>query len=348
MTSARLIGLATAVPPHALAQDEVVEVVAATFGGRGLREAAIRNLFANTGIRRRWSARPLDWFRQPRDWPERNAAYLEAADALFVEAARAALADAGLEASEIGTVVTVSSTGIATPSLEARCFSVMGFSKGVRRVPVFGLGCGGGVAGLSLAARLAQADPGRPVLLVCLELCTLAFRPDQPTKKNLVATALFGDGAAAAVLVADDAAKGPVIGPTAEHLWPDTLQIMGWDVDPEGFGVVLAVDLPPFVAARYGEAADAFFAATGVDRSGIGRFVCHPGGAKVLPALEACLSLPEGSLDIEREVLADYGNMSSPTALFVLQRALAAKVPPPLLLTALGPGFSAHFAMIGQ
>lgn len=348
MTSARLIGLATAVPPHALDQMEAFEAASALFKGRGLREAALRSLFANTGIRRRWSARPLDWFKQPQGWPERNAAYLEAADALYLDAARAALADAGIAPGDVGSVVTVSSTGIATPSLEARCFSALGLPKNVRRTPVFGLGCGGGVAGLALAERLARAEPGRPVLMVALELCTLSFRPDQPTKKNLVATALFGDGAAACVVVADDEADGPVIGPTAEHLWPDTLQIMGWDVDPEGFGVVLAVDLPPFVAARYGEAAEAFFAGSGVSREDIGRFVAHPGGAKVLPALEACLGLDEGSLDIEREVLAEYGNMSSPTVLFVLERALAQGATQPLLLTALGPGFSAHFAVIGE
>lgn len=347
MTPARLVGLATAVPPHLIDQEAALEAASALFKGRGLREAALRSLFANTGIRRRWSARPIDWFKTPRGWPERNAAYLEAADALFLDAARAALADAGVEAAELAAVVTVSSTGIATPSLEARCFSQLGLAQGVRRTPVFGLGCGGGVAGLALAERLARAEPGRPVLMVAVELCTLSFRPDQPTKKNLVATALFGDGAAACVVIADDDAEGPVIGPTAEHLWPDTLQIMGWDVDPEGFGVVLAVDLPPFVAARYGEATDAFFAASGLAPGDIGRVVAHPGGAKVLPALEACLGLAEGTLDLEREVLAEYGNMSSPTVLFVLERALATGAPPPLLLTALGPGFSAQFAVVG-
>ena len=346
MASARMIGLSTVVPPHVIDQNDAAELAVTVFGGRGLRAEAVRSLFANSAIRQRASARPFDWYRSPHDWPDRNAAYLDAADDLFVEAASAAFTAAGIAGRDVGAVVTVSSTGIATPSLEARVGGRLGLASGVRRTPVFGLGCGGGVAGLALAERLARADPGRPVLMVALELCTLAFRPDEATKKNLVATALFGDGAAACVVVSDEGVRGPRIGFTAEHLWPDTLPIMGWEVDAKGFGVVLTVDLPPFVARRCGEAADAFLPAAGLSREAVGRFVCHPGGAKVLPALEACLGLAEGALTIEREVLAEFGNMSSPTALFVLERVLARGVEGPLVLTALGPGFSAHFCRI--
>lgn len=236
MSPARLRGLGLAVPEHVVHQDVAAAAAVEHFGGKVFRTPDLISLFENTGIKTRHVARPMDWYVQPHGWDERNDAYLEAADRLYVEAAEKALDAAGLKASEIGTVVTVSSTGIATPSLEARLHGRLGFSAGVRRVPVFGLGCAGGVSGLAIAARLAVADPTKPVLLVVVELCSLSARADEPTKANVVATALFGDGAAAVVLDASPEAKGrPIVG-DAQHLWPDTLDIMGWRIDPTGLG----------------------------------------------------------------------------------------------------------------
>jgi alkylresorcinol/alkylpyrone synthase len=312
------------------------------FGGKVFRTPDLLSVFANTGIKRRHTALPIDWYLQPRGWDARNDAYLEAADALFVQAAERALAAAGIAADAVGTVVTVSSTGIATPSLEARLHGRMGFAPGVRRVPVFGLGCAGGVSGLAVASRLAAADPSRPVLLVVVELCSLSVRADEPTKANVIATALFGDGAAAAVLQGGEGPGRPVVG-DAQHLWPDTLDIMGWKIDPTGLGVVLAATLPAFVAKNFGAAVATFRAETG-ERDA--RFVCHPGGARVLPALEGVLGLEEGTLKVEREVLADYGNMSAPTVLFVLDRVLKAGEAGPITLAALGPGFTGSFVAL--
>ncbi len=318
---------------------------AEAFGGKVFRTSDLLELFANTGIRTRRTVRPMDWYVAPRPWPERNAVYAEAADALFMEAAQAALAKAGLSPGEVAAVVTVSSTGVATPSLEARVLPRMGFSNTVRRTPVFGLGCGGGVAGLSIAARLAEAEPGRPVLLVVVELCSLSCRPDEATKANVVATALFGDGAAAAVLIADASARGRVVERSGEHTWPDTLDIMGWRVDEGGLGVVLASSLPAFVTREMGQAAHGYLA--GAPGTEVARFVCHPGGAKVLTALETVLDLPDGALDQERAVLSDFGNMSAPTVFFVLDRVLSAGETGRLVMASLGPGFSAHFLTLG-
>ncbi len=237
-------------------------------------------------------------------------------------------------------MVTVSSTGIATPSLEARVLDQMGFRKDISRVPVFGLGCAGGVSGLSLAARLARADPGQVVLFVTIELCTLAFRLDELTKANVVATALFGDGAAACVLRAGETADYHVEG-AGEHIWPATLDIMGWNVDPMGFGVIFAQAIPPFVRRHLGAAADGILERIGLERADVDRFVCHPGGAKVIQALEGALGLGQGALDVEREVLGDFGNMSAPTVLFVLERVLQRQPPDRLFLSSLGPGFTA-------
>ena len=192
---AHLLSLATALPPHLLWQRDVAAKAHAVFGPYFEDFERLAGMFTTSGIEKRHGVKPLDWYLDPRGWPERTQAYLEGAEALFIEASTAALAQAGLTGADVDTVVTLSSTGIATPSLDARVFGRMGFRDDVLRVPVFGRGCAGGVCGLTIAAQLAEARPGSTVLLVALELCTLAFRLDDFKVANLVATALFGDGA---------------------------------------------------------------------------------------------------------------------------------------------------------
>ncbi len=342
----QLLAVATAAPPHVLDQAQAAALAVEVFGGKVFREADLLAVFRNTGIATRRTVQPLDWYLRPQDWAARNAAYLEGAETLYEAAARRALAQAGVDAAEVGAVVTVSSTGIATPSLEARLHGRLGLDARVVRAPLFGLGCAGGVSGLGLAARLAAADPqGRPVLMVAVELCSLAVRADEASKANVVATALFGDGAAALVLRAGEPAPGGrAVTGDSQHLWPDTLDIMGWTVDPGGFGVVLAATLPAFLARRFGEAVEGFDLHEGRAPA---RYVCHPGGARVLPALEEVLGLGEGALQVEREVLREFGNMSAPTVHFVLERVLRDGPPGPLTLAALGPGFTASFVGLG-
>ena len=338
--TAALVSLATAVPPHQFHQKQILEAAAAVMADRYPEFETLSSLFANTGIRHRYGVKPIEWYLERRGWPERTQAFLEGAEALFVDAARKALSRADLSAGDIDTVVTVCSTGIATPTLEARVARKMGFRGEVSRVPIFGLGCAGGVSGLSIAARLAQSRPGTNVLLVALELCTLAVRHDELTKANIVAASLFGDGAAALVMRAGDGGATRVES-SGEKLWPDTLDIMGWSVDPEGFGVIFQRTIPDFVREHMGSAVAEIVAKMEFSPTDIGRFICHPGGAKVIAALERALSLEQGALDHERDVIADYGNMSAPTVLFVLERALAQGLPSRSLLTALGPGFTA-------
>jgi alkylresorcinol/alkylpyrone synthase len=196
------------------------------------------------------------------------------------------------------------------------------------------------VSGLSIAARLAQSRPGSNVLMVALELCTLAVRHDELSKANIVAASLFGDGAAAVVLRAGDGGATRIEA-SGEKLWPDTLDIMGWRVDPEGFGVIFQRTIPDFVQDQMGPAVIEILSRMALSAADIDRFICHPGGTRVIAALERALALDQGTLDHEREVIADYGNMSAPTVLFVLERARAKGLPPRSLLTALGPGFTA-------
>ncbi len=348
MIPARLLGLGRATPPHCLPQGDAQSWARARFADRFPAFERLAPVFANAGIAERRIAMPVEWYLQPQDWATRTAAYRTVATELFVAAARAALDAAGLLPGAIDAVVTISSTGIATPSLEALAHAELGLRADVTRVPVFGLGCAGGVSGLALAARLAAAQPGTRVLLVAVELCSLSFRDDMLSKSNIVATALFGDGAAAAVLSTHGASQIAVTA-AGEHLWPATLDVMGWDVAPAGFGVVFAQSIPALVARHLRSAYDGLCARMGVDPQAIARPICHPGGAKVIEALESSLDLPTGTLDAERAVLADHGNMSAPTVLFVLDRLLSANGLPhdrPSAMLALGPGFTLSMALL--
>lgn len=343
---AHLTGLATAWPAHVLRQEEVAangaEMFATTHGGF----ERLAPIYRNARIETRHSCVPIDWYLQPHSFSERNDLFLEHALALMAEAARNALDEAGLTPGQIDTIVTVCSTGIATPSLEARLMQVMPFRPDVRRLPIFGLGCAGGVMGLARAADMARADADSRVLLLVVELCALTFRYQDRSKSNLVATALFGDGAAAAIVSCRDDARGPVIGASHEHTWPDSLDVMGWDVADDGLKVVFSRDIPGLVQDDFKPVAEAFLSANGLTSADVGGFVCHPGGAKVIDALEGCFARTPGAMVHTRRILRDHGNMSSATVLFVLRAALDADEPGPLLLTTLGPGFTAALMLV--
>jgi alkylresorcinol/alkylpyrone synthase len=337
----RLLGLATAVPPHLLHQTQVRAEASRFFGPESER---LMPVFENSGIEKRHGAVPIDWYLEPRGWTDRNDAYLAAALPLIEEAALAALAKAGLGPEDIDAIVTVSTTGIATPSLDAQLMERLPFPRHAQRMPIFGLGCAGGVLGLSRAAALARAEPGSRVLLLVVELCTLSFRKNDRGKSNIVATALFGDGAAAAVISCRG--EGPAFGPAGEHCWPGSLGIMGWDVAADGMKAIFSRDIPALVRGEMRTVADQFFARNGLDFAEFDAFTCHPGGTKVVAALEEVFEQPAGTMVEARQVLRDYGNMSAPTVLFVLKAMLESDARRRLLLTAMGPGFCAAFQVL--
>jgi len=311
------------------------------FQGRFSEFDRLAPVFKNAGIDNRAIAMPLDWYLEPQGLKERNAVYLKVANQLFVEATQIALAAAKISAAEVDTIVTISSSGIATPTLEARALIELGFRPDILRVPVFGLGCAGGISGLALGVQLAQAKPGSVVLLVVVELCSLWFHQDTLTKANIVASALFGDGASAVVLSTARASNRHIMGTGVQHTWPSTLQIMGWDVNDSGLEVVFDRDIPPFIRRQIAPVMADFLKRLNLTRDEIVRFGFHPGGIKVLEALESALEIKPGSLDIERSVLRDHGNMSAPTVLFVLKRLLENANPGIYVISALGPGFTA-------
>ena len=343
--TAYLHGLSTALPEHCLTQSDVGERAAQIFRDRYPDFDRLAKCFDTAGIDTRYSVVPIDWFSNPHGWADRSAAFMAGAKALFVAAARAALDNAGWQSDEVDIVVTVCSTGIATPSLEAQALTEIGFRETVLRVPIFGLGCAGGVSGLATAAMLAAGRPGSKVLLVVVETCSLAFRADRLQKADIIATVLFGDGAAAACIssVPPDSDGMVTLGSGHQKTWPDTLGIMGWEVDETGFGVVFDRSIPAFIAQEFEAAAQEAVRAANLDDSRIDRYVCHPGGAKVVEALEGALHLNQGSLDVERETLRKFGNMSAPTVMFVLKSVLDAGRTGQMMACALGPGFTASF-----
>ena len=339
MRPCSLLSLATAVPPHIVQQADAKACAREAFGGKKALFDRLSGVFDNAGIDKRHIVAPLDWYLHHHGWRDRNAVYLEAAEQLFIDAATNAIEKAGLTPDQIDGVVTVSTTGIATPSLEARVAGRVGLRDNVRRVPVFGLGCAGGVNGLALASRLAAADPGTHWLFVTVETCSISIQLDSDDPAAVVATALFGDGAAAAVVTSGMHSLAHITG-SAEKIWPDTLRIMGWDVEDPGLAVVFDRAIPPFIEAELASAVDGMCGELGIGRDEVGRFCCHPGGVKVIDAIESALALNQGELNLEREVLRDYGNMSAPTVLFVLDRLLERGLPDKVMMTAFGPGFT--------
>ncbi|MFC7537311.1 type III polyketide synthase [Sphingomonas sp. GCM10030256] len=339
MRAISLQSLATAVAPHPLSQGDAKDTARRLFAGKPALFDRLQGVFDNAGVDRRQTVAPLNWYAGDHGWTSRNRLYLEAAEALFLDAARRAIDQAGLCPADIDGVVSVSTTGIATPSLEARAGPKLGLRPDIQRVPLFGLGCAGGVSGLATAARLAAAEPGSRWLFVTVETCSISIRLDSDDPASLVATALFGDGAAAAV-VGDEGPGLATISASAERQWPDTLGIMGWRVEDPGFAVVFDRAIPPFVTAELAGAVAEMERTFGVTRGEIGRFCCHPGGAKVVEAIETALVLNPGSLDLERSVLREHGNMSAPTVLFVLRALIDRGLPAKTLMTAFGPGFT--------
>ena len=341
----RLLALKSAVPPHVLDQSDVSVRAAALFQGR--RDMTrLMPVFENTGIERRYSCVPIDWYSEPHGWTERNALYIENAVALFEKLTDALLTEAGLGRGDIDAVVVSSSTGIATPSLDALVIERLSLRRDVRRLPIFGLGCAGGVIGLARAADMAKAMPGSRVLFLVVELCALTFRKDDFSKSNIVATALFGDGAAGALISTD--CEGPALGASGEYTWTNSLDVMGWDVEDDGFRAIFSTSIPILVGKDMRGIADGFLHRLDLSRADIDLYASHPGGAKVLTALESAFELDDGALTDSRATLRDYGNMSASTAMFVLARMDWRKAHQRIMMSSMGPGFTAAFQLLGE
>jgi alkylresorcinol/alkylpyrone synthase len=318
-------------------------------------EARLLDVFDNASIEKRHTCVPLAWYAEKHTFGERNDLYIEHAVPLAEKVARDALERAGLSAREVDHIVFVSSTGMATPSIDARLANRLGCRVDVRRTPIWGLGCAGGAVGLARTRDFALTDPSARVLLVTLELCSLTFQPADVDKRNLVAASLFGDGAAAAVVTGGagiDRARASHLQlelvASRSILWKDSLDVMGWTVDGEGLHVVFSRDIPAIVREHVRPSLAAFLDQRGLALDDVAHLVTHPGGVKVLRAYAEALGLPDHALAHARAVLRDYGNMSSPSCLFVLERYLDAEDIGDgelAVVSALGPGFCAEYVL---
>lgn len=350
-TCPRIASLTTALPPYVVEQHDARELARDLFGdmpGGGFRH--LETVFDTVHVERRNVCAPPEWFREPHTFGERNDLYQQWAVDLGQEAAHKALADAGMEPADVGSILFVSTTGLATPTLDVRLANRLGIpGRHLHRQAIFGRGCAGGVVGLAQAADRARLDPSRPVLLVVVELCSLTYRKADLTAANVVSTALFGDGAAAAVVTADSTVPGVELLGSDGVTWPDTEEFMGWEFGDDGMSVELSRRIPALVRQQFRDSFDDACQHIGVAPRAVDHHLAHPGSWLILDQIEDVLGLGPDALRRSRDVLREHGNMSAATVLFILERLLDRRDDEPgdvAVLSAMGPGFSAeHLAL---
>lgn len=315
----------------------------------GTDRAMLDRFHANVRVQTRHLALAAERYLDLDGFGAANDAFIDAALDLAGRAIRGALSDAGLRAQDVDMIVSTTVTGVATPSLDARLAPTLGMRDNVVRIPIFGLGCVAGASGIAILAELLRGRPDGVAILVAAELCSLTVQRGDCSPANLVASGLFGDGAAAVAAVGSErAGAGPEIIDAASRLYPGTEHVMGWRVGDHGFQVVLSPDVADVVAANLPRDVDGFLARHGLTRADITAWVCHPGGPKVLEAVERSLGLPSTALRLTWESLARVGNLSSVSVLHVLRDTIAAGPPPgtPGLIIAMGPGFCCQLVLL--
>jgi alkylresorcinol/alkylpyrone synthase len=343
-----ILSVATANPKFRIPQHEIARLA------RSMRPdlESMWGIFSHAGVETRYFSEPLDWCLQQHGWEERAQSFQRTALDLFEDVTLKTVANAGIALQDIDAVVTNTITGLAVPSLDAKLVHRLNLPQSVERLPIFGLGCGGGIGGLARATRVAQSMPNANVLFLTVDLCSLCLRLTDESPAMFVSAALFGDGAAAVLLqntVGKSRARhsrSPRIRAIGEWCWRDSEHVMGWDIKDDGFGVVLSPELPALIQAQLAPVVHEFLDRNKLDLKSIRGFLFHPGGAKVLLTIEQVLGIDQAMLVHSWEVLRQYGNMSSATALFILERALKAGAVGPHLLAAFGPGFSAYLMVV--
>lgn len=355
---ATIAGVHGVVAPYGYPQADLTAAFATVVSPDGSHRATIERIHEATGVARRYLSLPIDEYPNLSGFGDANDAFIRVGLDLAADAVRGALNDACLESADVDYIFTTSVTGIAAPSLDSRLQGRLGFREDIKRVPVFGLGCVAGVSGIARLHDYLQGHPDDVAVLVAVELCSLTVQRDDASMPNIVASGLFGDGAAAVVMVGERRAarlglRGPFVVDSRSRLYPDTERTMGWDVGGSGFRIVLSASVPDIVSRYVGADVAAFLAMHSLTTADIGTWVSHPGGPRVLEALESTLDLHNGELGLAWQSLSEVGNLSSASVLHVLAKTLEAAAESegapepgtPGLLLAMGPGFCAELVL---
>jgi alkylresorcinol/alkylpyrone synthase len=346
----RISSAASALPRHYYPQHVLVDAFRAHWGKRLERFDMLEKLHSATQVDGRYLALPMKAYPL-KNWGEANNRWIEVSLDLGQQAICKAIERAGVGPQDLGAFFFVSVTGVASPSVDARLINRMKLNPRMKRIPIFGLGCVAGAAGIARASEYVKAFPGEAALLLSVELCSLTMQQDDFSTANLISTGLFGDGAAAVVLSGAElnGASGPEIAATRSIFYPETEHVMGWDISEKGFRIVLSRDVPEVILGNLGRDVDEFLSDNGLSRRDIGTWVIHTGGPKVLDATEAALGLPSRALDVSWECLRRTGNLSSASVLFVLEEVLNNRRPGPGtwgVLAAMGPGFCSELVLL--
>jgi alkylresorcinol/alkylpyrone synthase len=346
----RIAAVGAGFPPHFYGQEELLAAFRERWGARYFNLGRLEQLHRNVRVGGRHLALAMDEYPKLSGFGAANDAWIRVATEVGAAAVEDALARAGLAAADISALFFVTVTGVATPSIDARLVNRLALRPDVKRVPIFGLGCVAGAAGVARAADYVRAFPDEVAVLLSVELCSLTLQREDLSIPNLIASGLFGDGAAAAVVTgAARGGDGPEVVATRSVFYPDSERVMGWDISETGFKIVLSPEVPQVVERYLRRDVDAFLAEHSLARPDIASWVCHPGGPKVLEAMENALELPADALELTWKSLAEVGNLSSTSVLLVLRDTLAERRPPPGsfgMLLALGPGFCSELVLL--
>jgi alkylresorcinol/alkylpyrone synthase len=346
---ARIVSVSTAVPERFLTVDETVKHALDVFGATTRGREHIDQIIRRCEIDKRHFALSVDEIVKPRSLTETSALYREHAMRLAMRVVPDALAKAGMHPRDIDHIVTVSCTGILIPSLDALLMNALPFRADCRRTPITELGCAAGAVGLTRAAEHIRSRPGENVLVIAVELSSLTFQRQDGSLTNLVASVLFADGAAAAVISGRPGGKGPRIIDSRSHLFPDTEHIMGFELQDGGLHIRLDRELAPLLERELSPALEDLLAPHRMTSNDLSFYVLHPGGRRLLEVMEEQMGIDRGATKASWDVLREYGNMSSATVLFVLEETLRRPPPPPGaygLLAAFGPGFSSEMLLL--
>jgi alkylresorcinol/alkylpyrone synthase len=346
----RIAAIGSALPSHYYGQEELLAAFRQLWSGRVRNLERLERLHRNVLVGGRHLALPLEEYHDLETWGDSNDAWIRVAQEVGEGAIREALEQAGLSREEVDAFIFVTVTGVATPSIDARLMNRLGLPPRIKRMPIFGLGCVAGAAGIARAADYVKAYPDQVALLLSVELCSLTLQRKDLSIPNLISSGLFGDGAAAVVVVGDERpGDGPRIVATRSIFYPDTEQVMGWEISERGFQVVLSAEVPEMVRGHLRQDVDRFLADQGTSRDAIRSWVAHPGGPRVLEAMAETLGLTNGELDVTWRSLGEVGNLSSTSVLLVLEETLREHRPEPGslgMVLAMGPAFCSELVLL--